>query len=350
MEKNKLKAIMFAFLAAVFYAINVPISKVLLQHVGPTTMAALLYLGAGIGIGMMSLFNKKDREKAESLTKAELPYIVGMIVLDIAAPIFLMLGISYGSSANASLLGNFEIVATTVIALILFKEAVTKRLWLAIGLITLSSILLSFEGTDSFHFSYGSLLVIMATVCWGLENNCTRELSSKSTYQIVMLKGLCSGLGALVIALIKRESFPGIGYIAIALALGFVAYGLSIFMYVRAQNVLGAAKTSAYYAVNPLIGALLAFVFLSESLSWMYVIALIVMVIGSALVVVDTLIRQHDHEHQHTFTHSHGGSTHTHTVRHSHVHKHYLTEEKHRHRHSIEELECLAEEKIGKSK
>lgn len=345
MEKNKLKAIMFAFLAAVFYAINVPISKVLLQHVGPTTMAALLYLGAGIGIGMMSLFNKKDREKAESLTKAELPYIVGMIVLDIAAPIFLMLGISYGSSANASLLGNFEIVATTVIALILFKEAVTKRLWLAIGLITLSSILLSFEGTDSFHFSYGSLLVIMATVCWGLENNCTRELSSKSTYQIVILKGLCSGLGALVIALIKRESFPGIGYIAIALALGFVAYGLSIFMYVRAQNVLGAAKTSAYYAVNPLIGALLAFVFLSESLSWMYVIALIVMVIGSALVVVDTLIRQHDHEHQHAFTHTHGGSTHTHTVRHSHVHKHYLTEEKHRHRHSIEELENLAEEK-----
>lgn len=345
MEKNKLKAIMFAFLAAVFYAINVPISKVLLQHVGPTTMAALLYLGAGIGIGIMSLFNKKDREKAESLTKAELPYIVGMIVLDIAAPIFLMLGISYGSSANASLLGNFEIVATTVIALILFKEAVTKRLWLAIGLITLSSILLSFEGTDSFHFSYGSLLVIMATVCWGLENNCTRELSSKSTYQIVMLKGLCSGLGALVISLIKKESFPGFGYIAIALALGFVAYGLSIFMYVRAQNVLGAAKTSAYYAVNPLIGALLAFVFLSESLSWMYVIALIVMVIGSALVVVDTFICQHDHEHQHTFTHSHGGSTHTHTVRHSHVHKHYLTEEKHRHRHSIEELENLGKEK-----
>ena len=345
MEKNKLKAIMFAFLAAVFYAINVPISKVLLQHVGPTTMAALLYLGAGIGIGMMSLFNKKDREKAESLTKAELPYIVGMIVLDIAAPIFLMLGISYGSSANASLLGNFEIVATTVIALILFKEAVTKRLWVAIGLITLSSILLSFEGTDSFHFSYGSLLVIMATVCWGLENNCTRELSSKSTYQIVMLKGLCSGLGALVISLIKKESFPGFGYIAIALALGFVAYGLSIFMYVRAQNVLGAAKTSAYYAVNPLIGALLAFVFLSESLSWMYVIALIVMVIGSALVVVDTFIRQHDHGHQHTFTHSHGGSTHTHTVRHSHVHKHYLTEEKHRHRHSIEELENLGKEK-----
>ena len=155
------------------------------------------------------------------------------------------------------------------------------------------------------------------------------------------------GFAMILNVMAKKELIPFVlfGYIAIALALGFVAYGLSIFMYVRAQNVLGAAKTSAYYAVNPLIGALLAFVFLSESLSWTYVIALIVMIIGSALVVVDTLIRQHTHEHQHSFSHTHGGSTHTHTVWHSHVHKHYLTEENHIHRHSIKELESLAEEK-----
>ena len=157
-------------------------------------MAALLYLGAGIGIGILSLFNKKDREKSERLSKKDLPFVIGMIVLDIAAPIFLMLGISYGSSANASLLGNFEIVATTVIALFIFKEAVSKRLWAAIALITLSSILLSFEGTDSFSFSCGSLFVLAATVCWGFENNCTRNISSKSTYEIVVLKGVFSGL------------------------------------------------------------------------------------------------------------------------------------------------------------
>ena len=144
-------------------------------------MAALLYLGAGIGIGIVSLINKKDREKSERLSKKDFPFVIGMIVLDIAAPIFLMLGISYGTSANASLLGNFEIVATTVIALFIFKEAVTKRLWLAIALITLSSILLSFEGVDSFQFSYGSLFVLLATICWGFENNCTRNISSKST-------------------------------------------------------------------------------------------------------------------------------------------------------------------------
>ena len=252
MSGSKIKAIIYALLAAVFYAINVPISKMLLDHVGATSMAALLYLGAGLGISILSVFMRKDRKSSEKLSGNDLPYVIGMIVLDIAAPIFLMIGIRIGTSANASLLGNFEIVATTVIALIVFKEAVSKRLWLAIGLITLASALLSLEGTDSFSFSYGSLFVLTATVCWGFENNCTRKISSKSTYEIVILKGIFSGLGALAIAFIKREDMPEWKYVVAALLLGFVAYGLSIFLYVRAQNILGATKTSAYTTVRAL--------------------------------------------------------------------------------------------------
>ena len=336
---GKLKSILYALLAAAFYAINVPLSKLLLQHVGETTMAALLYLGAGIGIGVLSLFNRKDRQQSEKLSKSDLPYVIGMIVLDIAAPILLMFGVSRGSSANASLLGNFEIVATTVIALAVFMEAVSKRLWIAIALITLASALLSFEGTESFRFSIGSLFVLLAATCWGLENNCTRKISSKSTYEIVILKGIFSGLGALIIGLIRREPFPAIGYIAAALLLGFVAYGLSIFLYVRAQSVLGAAKTSAYYAVAPFVGALLSFVILRERLSWLYFAALLVMLGGAALVVVDTLKRNHAHLHVHTFTHTHDGSTHTHTVAHTHDHNHYLSDENHGHYHTITELE-----------
>ena len=330
-----MKAILYAFLAAVFYAINIPVSKILLRDVGPTMMAALLYLGAGIGIAGLSLFNAKDRRASAPLSRKDLPYVIGMIILDIAAPIFLMFGIRHGSSANASLLGNFEIVATALIALFVFREAVSKRLWAAIALITLASALLSFEDANSFKFSVGSLFVIAATVCWGFENNCTRSIASKNTYEIVVLKGVFSGLGALAIACATHEPMPGFAHIAAALVLGFVAYGLSIFLYVRAQNTLGAAKTSAYYAVAPFVGAFLSFLLLKESLSWIYLAALAVMIAGAALVVIDTLVRHHTHPHQHTYTHFHGGCVHTHTITHTHGHDHFMTDVTHTHHHPV---------------
>lgn len=287
--KSKHISIIFALLAAAFYAINTPLSKLLLDNVPATFMAAFLYLGAGAGVGIMYLFHWHKEDRAERLTKKDLPYTIGMIVLDILAPIFLMLGIKYGTAANASLLGNFEIVATALIACLAFKEAVSKRLWAAIGMITMSSILLSFEGAGSFQFSYGSVLVILATACWGLENNCTRSISDKSTYEIVLLKGIFSGGGAFVIALISGEKIPEIRYILPAMLLGFVAYGLSIFLYIRAQRDLGAAKTSAYYAVAPFVGALLSFAILGEKLTGIYFAALIIMIAGTVFVVKDTV-------------------------------------------------------------
>lgn len=287
--KSKHISIIFALLAAAFYAINTPLSKLLLNNVPATFMAAFLYLGAGVGVGIIYLFHWHNEDRAERLTKKDLPYTIGMIVLDILAPIFLMLGIKYGTAANASLLGNFEIVATTLIACLAFKEAVSKRLWAAIGMITLSSILLSFEGAGSFRFSYGSVLVLLATACWGLENNCTRSISDKSTYEIVVLKGVFSGGGAFVIALISGEKLPEIRYILPAMLLGFVAYGMSIFLYIRAQRDLGAAKTSAYYAFAPFVGAFLSFVILGEKLTIVYFAALIIMIAGTVFVVKDTV-------------------------------------------------------------
>lgn len=339
MKNKNFTAILYALLAALFYAVNVPCSKILLEKVEPTFMAAFLYLGAGIGVGVMYLFHRHTEQPEERLSRQDLPYTVGMVILDIAAPILLMFGVSIGTSANASLLGNFEIVATSVIALWLFREKISKKLWAAIGLITLSSIILSFEGRGSMEFSYGSLLVLAATACWGLENNCTRNISSKSTYQIVTIKGFFSGTGSLVIAMLCREKFPEAKYFLIALLLGFVAYGLSIFTYIRAQETLGAAKTSAYYAVAPFIGGFLSFVLLGETLSVTYAAAMAVMVVGTALVILDTLVRGHAHIHTHTITHTHNGTTHQHVISHVHNHNHYLVEEKHRHHHSAEELE-----------
>jgi len=287
--RSEKAAVCYALAAAVFYALNVPCSKLLLERIAPTYMAAFLYLGAGAGVGIMYLFHHKHEPSAERLEKKDMPYTVGMVLLDIVAPILLMLGVKLGTSANASLLGNFEIVATTLIALFIFKEKVSGNLWAAIGLITLSSIILSFGGKGSLTFSLGSLLVLGATACWGLENNCTRSISDKSTYQIVTIKGFGSGTGSLIVAVIIGEKLPEIKYILPAVVLGFVAYGLSIFTYIRAQKTLGAAKTSAYYAVAPFIGAFLSFMILHESLTIAYLIALAVMITGTVFVVSDTL-------------------------------------------------------------
>ena len=287
---KKVVAIFFAVLAAGLYAINIPLSKLLLNHISPTMMASYLYLGAGFGIGMVFLITKKNTiELSESLTKKDLPNVIGMIALDIIAPILLMFGLLDSVSSNASLLNNFEIVCTSLIALLIFKEAISKRMWLAISLITLASFVLSFDDISAFKFSWGAGLVLLATLCWGLENNCTKNLSSKNTYQVVFLKGVFSGVGSLVVAFILREQFANIQYLALALLLGFVAYGLSIFFYIKAQGIIGAAKTSAYYAIAPFIGTFLSFIIFKEQPVWTYFVGLLIMILGTVIVVIDTL-------------------------------------------------------------
>ena len=288
-NKPQQKATFFALLAAVLYAINSPVSKLLLEKIPSAMMAAFLYLGAGLGLFIMGLIQKAagQKEKELPLTRKELPNTLGMVVLDIAAPICLMIGLLHTTAANASLLNNFEIVATSIIALAVFKEAISKRLWLAISLVTLSSFILSFEDMSSFSFSYGSVFVLLACVCWGLENNCTRMLSSKNPLEIVVIKGFGSGLGSLIIALVIGEKVPNLLYILCALLLGFVAYGLSIYFYIYAQRDLGAAKTSTYYAVAPFVGAGLSLLIFWELPSLSYIIALIIMIIGTYFASTD---------------------------------------------------------------
>lgn len=280
------KATAFAVLAAALYALNAPVSKLLLRNVPPTMMAGFLYLGAGLGMGLMGLARgRAGHGKREArLTRKDLPFTLGMVALDIAAPILLMIGLTRTTSANAALLNNFEIVATSLIALLIFGEKIGKRLWPAIGLITLSSMLLSVEDAGSLRFSVGSLFVLAACVCWGLENNCTRCLSKSDPLEIVVIKGFGSGVGSVIIGFAVGEALPVWGDILKILLLGFVAYGLSIYFYVYAQRDLGAAKTSAYYAVAPFIGVLLSFIVFRDVPGPLFFIALAVMIAGTWLV------------------------------------------------------------------
>jgi len=293
MKKIKTKglATVYAILAAALYAINIPLSKLLMNYVSPTMMAAFLYLGAGLGLIIYSLVERLCGKeiKREPLTKKELPYTVAMVLLDIAAPILLMLGIKMSNSANVSLLNNFEIVATSIIALVIFKEVISKRLWIAIGLVTAASVILSFGGEGAFSFNPGSLFVIGACLCWGFENNCTKMISNKSSVEIVIIKGSLSGLGSLIVAFILNEKIPDLLWILCVLALGFVAYGLSIHFYIMAQKDLGAAKTSAFYSIAPFLGVMFSFVILGENPKIQFYVALIIMVISTYIMVKDTL-------------------------------------------------------------
>ena len=339
MNKNRI-AIGFAVLAAALYAINIPVAKLLTPYVTSTMMAALLYLGAGIGMAAYRAVHKAlGRAKPKApLTKKELPFTVAMVLLDIAAPIFLMMGIARTTAANATLLNNFEIVATTLIALIVFREVVSKRLWLAILAVAVSSAILTFEGEGSFVFNEGSLLVLAACVCWGFENNCTRKISNKDSGEIVVIKGLGSGAGSLMIALCLGEPIPQILPLLAVLVLGFVAYGLSINFYIMAQKDLGAAKTSAYYSIAPFLGVAFSMLLLGERPALRFYVALAIIIFATVLMVKDTVALQHTHSHTHVHTHEHRHGELVHTHEHAHVHEHLHTHggdsEVHSHKHS----------------
>ena len=276
-----------AFLAACLYALSTPCSKVLLADVAPNMMAALLYLGAGMGMAALTGLRAAARRGPSGeapLERADLPYVVAMVLLDVAAPILLMAGLATAAAENVSLLNNFEIVATAVIAFLAFRERVAARTWAGIAVITLSCALLSLEGAGALSFSSGSLLVLGACLCWGVENNCTSRLAEKDPAQVVIVKGLGSGAGALAVALLCGDALPSVTDAIAALILGFVAYGLSIFFYVYAQRGLGAARTSAYYAVNPFVGAVLSLLLFQTVPGPAFLVALALMALGAWLV------------------------------------------------------------------
>lgn len=339
-ELNKYISIGQALLAAALFGMSAPFSKLILAEISPLMLSALLYLGAGLGMLIVERIRRLSQSASveAKLSKEELPFIILMIVLDIAAPISLMLGITMTSSSNAALLNNFEIVATSIIALIIFKEAICRRLWLSISLITISSFLLTIRDFQNFTFSLGSLFVLLACICWGLENNCTRKLSIKDPLQIVIIKGMGSGFGALIIAISARQISFNAPYILLSLLLGFFAYGMSIFFYVTAQRHLGAARTSAYYAVAPFIGVGISFLVFDEPITISFIVASAIMIAGTYFTIFEKHEHHHTHvcmEHEHRHNHSDGHHNHIHeeiiTGEHTHVHIHEKLVHVHQH-------------------
>jgi drug/metabolite transporter (DMT)-like permease len=335
-----------ALLAALLFGLSVPFSKLFLQNIQPIVLSSLFYLGSGAGLLILKVISKSG--KKEKINEADLkPYdykwlLAATVSGGIAAPIILLISLKATPASTASLLLNFESIATTLIALLIFGESVGRRIWLAIILITAASIFLTIETNGDWGISFGSIGVLFACVLWGLDNNLTRNISSKDPIIIVLVKGLAAGSVSFFIALFTGAYFPEIKFIIEAIIIGFFCYGLSIVLFIRSLRNLGASRTGAYFSIAPFIGVVLSFLIFKESPNILFVIALPLTILGVILLTFEKHFHEHEHEeliHEHRHSHNDGHHNHTHdfpeftpSFVHSHLHKH--EKEKHSHEHT----------------
>jgi drug/metabolite transporter (DMT)-like permease len=345
--------ILLALMSAVLFGASTPFAKLLLGSVQPWTMAGLLYVGAGAGLAVLHLSRGALRlpPVEAPLRRSDLPWLALVIAAGgIAGPLLLMFGLMLTDAAGASLLLNLESLATMGIAWIVFHENVDRRLLLGALCILGGAALLSWQGPSSFH--WGALLIVGACVCWGIDNNLTRNLSSADPVQIAMFKGLVAGTVNLLLAIANGAALPQMDVLLAVCAVGFLGYGVSLALFVLGLRHLGAARTSAYFSLAPFVGALLAVVMLGEPLSGELLFAGGLMALGLWLHLAERHEHQHvhdamEHEHRHRHDehhhHIHGpddppGEPHVHWHRHStlvHRHPHYPDlHHRHGHRHA----------------
>ena len=337
MKTNNLPYILQALAAAIFFGSSAPIAKLLLGDISPIFLAGFLYLGSGSGVAMVKLLNQVSvKEKEASIKSEDVKWLAGAIISGgILAPIVLMISLQNTPASTASLLLNFEGVGTTLIALLFFKEAISRRAWFAILVITLASIFISTNFNEGFNFSLGALGIILASFLWGLDNNLTRNISGKDPLAIVAWKGLVAGTFSFFLAWALGNTFPAVQTILWTLLLGFICYGLSTILFIRSMRGLGASRTSALYGTAPLAGVLLSIFIFGELPSFFFIIAAVLM-IGGALLLIN---ENHEHSHNHTailhdHSHSHADAMHGHDDAkgiHSHEHEHPVEEHDHDH-------------------
>lgn len=327
--------------AAALFGAVIPVSKILLTGIGPVTLAALLYLGAGSGLFLMKVmpFRKMVRSEAP-VTREDIPALVIIIAAgSIAGPVLLMTGLTTVPAATASLLLNGELVMTAIIAGIFFSEHLGRRTMLAAGLVVSGGLIISYDPTETLLVSPGAVLILGACFCWGIDNTVTRLISAKEPATIVILKGCCAGFFGLILAQMMGEATPQLPDIGIALLVGFLGYGLSLLLFIKSIRDLGTVRTGSLFACAPFIGVLVSYLLLNEVPGLLTGIALPLMAIGAYLIATEQHNHPHTHQvisHDHRHRHDDGHHIHYHNaaVITNHAHEHGHGELTHEHRHT----------------
>jgi drug/metabolite transporter (DMT)-like permease len=349
--------VIYALSAAVLFGASTPFAKTLLTQIAPVTLAGVLYFGSGLGLliwyGLRRLKSRvrhTDGSGNGGIMRPDLPWLLGAIAAGgVAGPVLLMIGLSTTAASTTSLLLNMEGVLTALLAWFAFKEHFDRRIFIGMTFIVAAGVLLSWDQQVSAGTSWGVAAIVGACLCWGIDNNLTRKIAASDAVQIACIKGLVAGSVNLAIAKSMGLPLPALTSAAIAGAIGFCGYGLSLVMFVLALRHLGTARTGAYFSAAPFVGAIVSLWLPGESPGMNFWIAMALMGVGIWLHLTEK--HGHDHRHEpalHTHPHAHDihhrhshdfdwkeGEEHTHTHHHSplhHRHGHY-PDIHHRHTH-----------------
>ncbi len=333
----------FIIISASLFGISTPLAKLLVKNIPPVALAGLFYLGAFAGLSLYSIARRRrfidPDKKVVSLEKKDFFWLAGAILTGgIIGPVSLMMGLTLVSGFSASLLLNLEGLATAIIAVFIFKENAGKRLWFALVCMTIAGLFLTWDPGQGKFILVGPLLILLAMVCWGIDNNLTRNISDKDPIQIARIKGLVAGTISLSLALILGMKILLDLKIALALLLGSFSYGISLVFFIKALEKLGSSRAGAFFSFAPFIGTIASLIILREWIGWVMFPASGFMIIGVWLIVSE----RHSHLHLHkaiTHTHSHKHSDRHHLHEHSrtffepHTHEHTHLETSHIHVH-----------------
>ena len=334
------RGVLAALLAALLFGAGTPAAKLLLASTSPWLLAALLYLGSGIGL---FAWRRVRRAAPVRLARGEWRWLAGAVLAGgVAGPVLLMVGLKGLAASTASLLLNAEGVFTALLAWTVFRENVDRRVALGMVAIVAGGLVLSWPGQLDAVDWLPALSVIAACAAWALDNNLTRKVSLNDASWIAMVKGLAAGATNLALALALGAQWPAWPVVGAAALLGFASYGASLMLFVVALRELGSGRTGAYFSVAPFFGAALAILFLGDPVTPQLLGAGALMAVGVALHLSER--HQHLHRHEpiaHGHAHMHGAGDehhdHAHTppvapgTRHSHLHQH--TELPHSHPH-----------------
>ncbi|ACM21461.1 membrane protein, putative [Geotalea daltonii FRC-32] len=323
------KGLYLAILSAILFGMSPVACKAIVGQMPPALLAGLLYLGSGLGLTGVVLRQKADVfHILGSLSWRQKAFLAGAILSGgVAAPLFLAYGIRYGTASEVSLLLNFETVATTLLAWLIFHEQIGYRVWIGKALIIGASILMIFTGSKEVQLSIPGLSVLAACLLWGIDNNLTRELESIPASLLACMKGWSAGIFNVLLSLFFFTGPVTVFQVTGALAVGALSYGASLVLFVQALREIGAARTSTWFASGPFIGTILSVIVLGERPPGEYWVAALVMLSGMFLLFGE----RHGHVHRHErLAHSH---PHEHDEHHAHEHDTDENKENHDHFH-----------------